>query len=229
MKMFGTIGPSLIAITSLLIALPAAHATPIITVDLGVSSQNFTLVGQGTDNPYGTYINLQGACTSGSTTTSCLLSGDFTGTTSGFTGGTYDLITTYPNGDPLTSISMDPLGGPNQNYFNANPPAAGTTMYLDLTENGGANYDIPIFTNGSYDAQLYFNSINPTCGGTPLGSAPCNQIDVGQVYGATYSGPVTGSVNFAEPASTVTPEPNSFLLFGTALLSLGGFVGYKRS
>jgi hypothetical protein len=228
MKMFSTIGPSLIAITSLMIALPAAHATPVVTVDLGLSSQNFTLVGQGTNNPYGTYINLQGACSSGASTTSCLLSGAFTGTTAGFTDGTYQLITTYPNGEPLTSTSADPLGGPNQNYFNSNPPAAGTTIYLDLTDNG-LSYDIPIFANGAYDAQLYFGFTNPTCGGTSLGGAPCNQIDVGQVAGATYGGPAIGSVNFLEPATATTPEPSSFLLFGTALLSLGAFVGYKRS
>jgi len=227
MKMFCHIGPSLIAITSLLIALPAAHATPVITVDLGISSQDFTLVGQGTDDPYGTYVNLQGACSPGASTTSCLLSGDFTGTTAGFTDGTYELITTYPNGEPLTSISESPLGGPNQNYFNANPPAAGTTIYLDLSE-GGLTYDVPIFTNGAYDAQLYFNGTTPTCGGTSLGNEPCSQIDVGQVAGATYGGPVTGSVNFAEPTTATTPEPTSLLLLGTALLSLAGLAGYKR-
>jgi len=229
MKMFSNIGPRLIAITSFMIALPAAYATPVLTVDLGLSSQNFTLVGQGTDNPYGTYINYQGACSSGSSTTSCLLSGDFTGSDAGFTNGTYQLITTYPNGEPLTSISESPLGGPNQNYFNANPPAAGTTIYLDLTETGGLSYDVPIFTDGAYDAQLYFTPVNPTCGGTSLGNAPCNQIDVGQVAGATYSGPITGSVNFHEPTAAVTPEPSSFILFGTALLGLVGFIGYKHS
>lgn len=231
MKMFKHLGPSLIAITSSLVALPAAHATTSITVDLGVSAQNYTLVGQGTDNPYGTYINLQGACSSGTSTTSCLLSGAFTGTDAGFTGGTYDLITTYPNGEPLTSISVDPVNGPNQNYFNLNPPAPGTTMYLDLMENGGPSYDIPIFNSGAYTngAELFFNGTAPTCGGTSLGGAPCSQINVGQVAGATYGGPVTGSVNFYEPESAVTPEPTSLLLFGTALLSLATFIGYKRS
>ncbi len=228
MTMFKHLGPSILAITSLLAALPAAHATTI-SVNLGVSAQDYTLVGQGTDNPYGTYINLQGACTAGASTTSCQLSGDFTGTTPGFTDGTYDLITTYPNGEPLTSISVDPEGGPNENYFNINPPAAGTTMYLDLSQNGGASYDIPLFTNGAYDAQIYFDGTTPTCGGTSLGGAPCSQINVGQVYGATYGGPVTGTINFVEPPSAVTPEPNSLLLFGTALLSLATLIGYKRS
>ncbi len=228
MMMFRHLGPSVLALAGLLAALPAAHATTIVTVDLGVSTQSYTLIGQALANPYGTYINLQGTCTPGASTTSCMLSGDFTGTDPGFTGGTYDLITTYPNGEPLTSISEDPEGGANENYFNLNPPAAGTTMYLDLTEDGGASYDIPLFTDGAYDAQLYFNSTTPTCGGTSLDGAPCTQINVGQVYGATYGGPVTGSVNFVEPTS-VTPEPNSLLLFGTALLSLATLVGYKRS
>lgn len=228
MKKFRNLGPCILAIPSLMLAIPVAQATSI-TVNLGQSAQNYTLTGQGEVNSHGTYLNTQGACSVGASTTSCLLSGAYTGSTTGFTDGSYQFITTYTNGEPPQSVSEDPVGGPNQNYFNYSYLSPGTTMYLDLAQNGGPTYDIPLFTNGSFDANFSFTDVSYVCGGTSLGTNPCSQIDVGLVNGATLSGPVTMSATFdSSTASTVTPEPAPAILLGSGLLALGCCVVVRR-
>jgi len=228
-KMFTHFGLGVLAIAGSIIAVPTANATSI-TVNLGQSAQNYTLTGQGIDNPYGTYFNTQGTCTPGASTTSCVFSGSYTGSTPGFTAGTYQFLTTYANGALPASVSEDPLGGANQDYFEFYSIDPSTSMYLDLAESGGPNYNIPIFTDGVFDGGFSVAYVNPTCSGTSLGEAPCTQIDVGQVAGAIYSGQVTGSATFdSSIVTTPTPEPSSLVLLGTAFLALGSFVGYRRS
>jgi MYXO-CTERM domain-containing protein len=217
------------AFVGLLLAAPAVQAESI-SVNLGQSAQDYLLTGQGTDNPYGTYLNTQGACSAGSSTTSCILSGAFTGTTAGYTGGTYQFITTYPGTGPseLASISTDPVGGANQDYFYFDSIPTGTTMYLDLFETSGPEYIIPIYTAGAFDGGFSVAYVNPVCGGTSLGGNPCEQIYVGLVNGATYSGEVTGSASFDSSTVTATPEPASFSLLGLGVLGLGALVARRR-
>lgn len=214
---------SVCVLASLLLAVPSMQATSI-SVNLGQSAQDYVLTGQGTDNPYGTYLNTQGSCVAGVSSTTCSLTGSYTGSTAGFTSGTYDFVTTYlgTGPSPLGSISADPIGGANQDYFYFNNIPAGTTMYLQLAESGGPNYNIPIFTGGSFVGGynvLYVPS--PVCGGTSLGSDPCDQIYVGQFLGATYTGEITGSATF-DSSTVVTgtpiPEPEWLTLGGLPLL-----------
>jgi hypothetical protein len=188
---------SVIVLAGLLFAAPAVQATSI-SVNLGQSAENYVLTGQGTDNPYGTYLNTQGSCVAGVSSTTCSLTGSYTGSTAGFTSGTYDFVTTYlgTGASPLASISEDPIGGANQDYFYFNYIPAGTTMYLQLDESGGPNYDIPIYAGGSFVGGFNVAYVSPVCGGTSLGGNPCEQIYVGQYMGATYTGVVTGSATF---------------------------------
>ncbi|MFY9854510.1 MAG: hypothetical protein WAK26_11610, partial [Terracidiphilus sp.] len=129
------ISTSVCVLAGLLLTASAVQATSI-SVSLGQSAQDYLLTGQGTDNPYGTYLNTQGACVAGVSTTTCSMTGTYTGSTPGFTSGTYDFVTTYLGTGPsdLESISESPLGGANQDYFGIDSIPAGLTMYLDLDE-----------------------------------------------------------------------------------------------
>ncbi len=217
------------ATVGLLFAVPAVQATTI-TVNVGESAQDYVLTGTDTDPNYGTYLNTQGACTAGASTTSCILSGTFTGTTPGYTGGTYEFITTYDGTGPseLASISENQLGGAYDDYFTFDSIPTGTTMYLDLFETGGPEYMIPIYADGSFVGGFSVAYVNPVCGGTSLGANPCEQIYVGLVNGATYSGQVTGSADFDSSTVTATPEPASFGLLGLGLLALTGLLAGRR-
>jgi hypothetical protein len=217
------ISTSVCVLASLLLAAPAMRATSI-SVNLGQSAQDYVMIGQGTDNPYGTYLNTQGSCVAGVSSTTCSLTGAYTGSTAGYTSGTYDFVTTYlgTGPSPLGAISEDPIGGANQDYFYFNNIPTGTTMYLQLDESGGPDYNIPIYAGGSFVggfSVLYVPT--PVCGGTSLGGDPCDQIYAGQFLGATYTGEVTGSATF-DSSTVVTgnpvPEPEWLTLGGLPLL-----------
>jgi hypothetical protein len=217
------ISTSVCVLASLLLAAPAMRATSI-SVNLGQSAQDYVMIGQGNNGAnYGTYLNTQGSCVAGASSTTCSLTGSYTGSTAGYTGGTYDFVTTYSGtgASPLGAISEDPIGGANQDYFYFNNIPTGTTMYLQLDESGGPNYDIPIYAGGSFVGGFDVLYVSPVCGGTSLGGASCDQIDVGLVSGATYTGEVTGSATF-DSSTVVTgnpvPEPEWLTLGGLPLL-----------
>src|SRR5271154_5924031 len=92
----------------LTVAAASAHAGTI-DIDLGASSQNFTLYGMGgspVNSGFGTYTVGQGSSTFDGTTSTFTLSGSITGGSPGFNSGTYSLVTTYLGAD-------SPTGGPN--------------------------------------------------------------------------------------------------------------------
>ena len=218
------ISTSVCVLASLLLAAPAMRATSI-SVNLGQSAQDYVMIGQGNNGAnYGTYLNTQGSCVAGASSTTCSLTGSYTGSTAGYTGGTYDFVTTYlgTGASPLGAISEAPIGDANQDYFYFDNIPAGTTMYLQLDESGGPDYNIPIYAGGSFVggfSVLYVPT--PVCGGTSLGGDPCDQIYAGQFLGATYTGEVTGSATF-DSSTVVTgnpvPEPEWLTLGGLPLL-----------
>jgi uncharacterized protein (TIGR03437 family) len=166
-----------IALTTLVVCLAALPASAIVT--LGTSTQNFTLTGIG-GNASGEGQSLMGwgACSFDGTTTTCILSGPFTGFGKG---GTYTFTVSYAgNGQfPLNAVSQSP----GSDFFFAQA-TANFTFKITLAETGGPTTNFYSFAN--------FNFIygNPTCSGNP---SICSVGQVGLKQGATISGPITGS------------------------------------
>ena len=81
-------------VSGLLLASCTAQASSV-TLNLGQTAQNLTLAGLGPNaSGLGRYNVTLGACTPAGGSTTCILSGSFTGTTTGFLSGTYSLATT---------------------------------------------------------------------------------------------------------------------------------------
>src|ERR1700677_1689067 len=103
---------SLTVLAGLLLTAPAMRAESV-TVNLGQSAQDYVLTGIGAIDPTGSYFNQQGDCVGTGATTTCTLSGTYTGSTPGYTGGTYSFLTIFssnPIPDPtIISESEDPL------------------------------------------------------------------------------------------------------------------------
>src|SRR6185312_14723474 len=97
----------LAVLTAALLSTGILHADTI-TVSLGTSNQDYTLIGTGGSNGFGTYLAQQGSCVAGSTLTTCILTGNYTGSTPGYDAGSYTLTTTYNTSDgglPATSTT----------------------------------------------------------------------------------------------------------------------------
>lgn len=205
-------------LTATLLFTGILHADTI-TVNLGASNEAYTLIGTGGSGGFGTYLAQQGACTAGSSLTTCTLTGIYTGTTPGFDAGSYTLTTTYNNADGgLAATSTTPVASPGGgNYFNFNPFTSDVNMNLSLFQSGVTS-GIPLVENGVFAADSYFlGGTAPVCSNLPGGVA-CTQGNVGLYNGATYGGPVTGGVIFDTSISHVSsvPEPE--------WLALGGFL-----
>ena len=116
----------------LLLTALMAHAASV-TVNLGLSAQNFTMAGSGPNMAgLGQYVITMGACSASEGNTTCTLSGNFTGTTPGFTAGTYILATTYVGTGSTPFLGVEQAAGSNSFSFSSAPQTA--TMTLNLTD-----------------------------------------------------------------------------------------------
>ena len=154
-------------------------------VTLGASAQNFTLTGIGPNAMgQGQSRMAWGDCAFDGTTTTCTLSGSYTGLGNG---GTYRFIVSYAgNGQfPLNAITNP---GSDMFFARATGPF---TFRVTLTENNGPTTTFYSFANFNFVYQ------NATCTGSV---SSCGPSAVGQLAGATITGRITGTFN---PAPTI--------------------------
>jgi len=219
------------ALVWVLVSGSGAMADTSVSINLGQSSQNYVWYGIEDSGGIGYWYVQQGNCSATGGNTVCNLSGNFTGSTAGFTSGTYDLVTTYNGTSPApygVSAPSPLVGGsvstsaPNQ--FEFIDVTDGATMTLDLTASDGTRYSIPILSGGSFANGAGFNVFlaSSACTNVP---ASCNLIDAafyGDLSGTAgvIQGPVTGNASFLLSSATVTPPNTSAPEPGTLALTL---------
>jgi hypothetical protein len=234
---------ALLAAPVLGLAVSGAQAQEV-SLTLGTSSQEFTQIGiqnGGYESLglYGYWNLVQGAC-SGTTATTCTLSGSFTSSITGLTSGTYTWVTQYAGSTLGANVPQGvsetvPGGtGTDSGRFNYIFLGASDQQTLTLVTSGGT-YVIPFVTNGQFDANTTFD-FNPsgalTCTGLPAGTG-CGALNAGLVAGASVAALVTMNVSFDDPVKTVTPppppppppagvpEPTTLALLGLGLAAVG--------
>lgn len=222
----------LYAAATLLAAVTTIQADTV-NMSLGASSQNFVLTGlgpiaSGPDAGDGKYSITQGACTNSAGLTTCIMSGAITSSDhSAFGSGTYQFITTYATADvlPIQGFSSTPTS--DSFYYDYFATDVNMTLVLSGTPSGTVSE--ALVTNGAFDTGtgFGFGYVSLVCAGLPV-ATPCSQANVGQVPGATTTGPVIISASFTIPDVTPTPEPTSLALMGSTLLGLGFLLRKKR-
>jgi hypothetical protein len=202
----------------------AAQAATV-TVDLGPSSENFTLYGQGqlSGQPagVGSYTIGQGASTFDGTTSTFILSGTINGSSDpSLASGTYKFVTTYlgadtPEAGPGAPFAQANPANTNQFFYDSFDPS--TNMTLELFTSGGEK-DIALVTGGNFDGPGFgFGFVSTTCTGVPT----CSQALVGLTPGSSISGPVSIGVSF-----DAVPEPATWAMM---LVGFGGLGAAMRS
>jgi len=168
----------------LAILAPPASAT---VATMGPSQQPFTLTGIGPNAAgQGQAKMTWGSCTYDGTTTTCSLSGPFTGFGGG---GTYNFVVSYAGNGAFPLIAVFPIG--SDQFF-----AQALTNYsfvVTLTENNGTK--IPFYSFANFN----FQYSAPTC----TGVATCDAAPVGQTANATITGPIIGTF---DPTPTILPS-----------------------
>ena len=209
-----------------------ANSAPV-TVDLGQSTGNLTLYGQGqlggAPAGVGSYTIGQGTGSfdAGTNTSTFTFTGAITGGPSPFTGGTYDFVTTYSGNDA-------PQAGPNAPKGQANPSDTefffydsfdpSTQMFVTLT-NGPDMLTIPLVTNGVFDGPDFgFGYTTATCSGV----ATCDQALVGLTPGSDITGPVDISVTFDSSLLAAVPEPSTWALLIAGVGGIGAALRLGR-
>ena len=210
-------------------------------MDLGQSSQNYVEYGLGADGSgNGTYDLQQGACSFAGGTTTCTLSGAYTGATAGFTGGSYSFVTTY-SGSNLGSLTGVSEAAPNQDYFQYSSASSSLSMVLNLTPTSGSTVSETLVSGGLFTSTvdgINFVYTSYSCSGTAPANG-CDPYDVGITSGAVGQGPVTGAVTFnvnvsspptgpSGPTSAV-PEPCETASLGLTLLTGCAFWVRRRN
>jgi hypothetical protein len=196
-----TIGPRYFAscLLGLLLTASMAQAASV-TVNLGLSAQNFTMAGSGPNMAgLGQYVITVGACSASEGNTTCTLSGNFTGATPGFTSGTYILSTTYVGTGTSPFLGVEQAAGSNSFTFSSFPATA--TITLNLTTAAGTVV-VPIIAGGQFVAGASVGLVysSSTCSGTPVST--CGVAQVGLTAGSNITGPVTGTATFVPPSQT---------------------------
>src|ERR1017187_4946773 len=166
------------------VASPEASAA---VATMGASTQKFTLTGIGPNGAgQGQAKMTWGSCTYDGTTTTCSLSGPFTGFGGG---GTYNFAVSYAGNGAFPLIAVFPIGS-DQFFAQA---LSNYSFVVTLTENNGTV--IPFYSFANFN----FVYSSPTC----TGVATCDGAPVGQAPNATITGPITGVF---DPTPTILPS-----------------------
>jgi len=210
-----------------------ATTTPVV-VQLGQGTQTVGEVGVGNNaSGDGQWFITFGSSSFNGTTTTDTLSGSYTGTTAGFTGGTYSLITTYLGNiaSPVEVVATTPGG----DLFSLESIPTNATITLDLQQTGSSTVNAePILADSSFITGAGIH-VFYTAGSYTTTVSPPTDVEVGATPGATGSGLVTGSADFNVVTTTgggggtpVVPLPSAAMTGSMMLAALLGFRALSR-
>ena len=176
--------------------LTSFKAQAAVTVNFGQTAQSLTLTGRGANAAgLGQYFVTMGTCTPSGGNTTCTFSGSFTSAAVGLTSGTFSLVTVYVGTGSTPLEGVQKSAGLDAFAFSSIPST--TTMTLTLTSSS-QTLVVPLFAGGQFVPGTAFSFAGiagaQACSGPSVPS--CTVAQVGQVAGASITGPVTGSASF---------------------------------